>query len=199
MIEPDDDGLTLAQQLDFDNMLDFDDDTVSSFVNASGDDRSFRAEMRDIFKPVVEVPKQHFIIGQDPKQVLDEFEKLMQFESQKPYNSDTRKRYKMYLKELFDGGVFNKRDELFNQGAKARAHKFYMQQAIQVHSKGGKTPLKKLYHNYKNGYDKFVLLSDNHSGHNANDETIDADELLKSVSAEMDAISDEAFLLSVLE
>ena len=71
----------------------------------------------------------------------------------------TAMKYCGYMHMLFEHGVFSSRADFFDIGARAHAHQFYRSFAEQkVAENGGKTSAKKLYRNFSNGFDKFVLL-----------------------------------------
>jgi len=71
----------------------------------------------------------------------------------------TAMKYSRYMRMLFDHGIFSTRADFFKVGARARAQKFYQSQAEKkALENGGKTSAKKLYRNFANGFDKFVLL-----------------------------------------
>ena len=71
----------------------------------------------------------------------------------------TAMKYSRYMRMLFDHGIFSTRADFFKVGARACAQKFYQSQAEKkALENGGKTSAKKLYRNFANGFDKFVLL-----------------------------------------
>lgn len=71
----------------------------------------------------------------------------------------TAMKYSRYMRMLFDNGIFSTRADFFKAGARARAQKFYRSKAEQkALENGGKTTAKKLYRNFANGFDKYVLL-----------------------------------------
>ena len=71
----------------------------------------------------------------------------------------TAVKYCRYMCMLFDNGIFSTRADFFKAGARARAHDFYRSKAEQkALENDGKTTAKKLYRNFANGFDKYVLL-----------------------------------------
>tara|TARA_B110001450_G_scaffold221094_1_gene216927 strand:+ start:38 stop:745 length:708 start_codon:yes stop_codon:yes gene_type:complete len=74
----------------------------------------------------------------------------------------TAVKYRRYMSMLFDHGIFTTRADFFKAGARTRAHEFYKSQGEKKATEnGGKTNAKKLYRNFANGFDKFILLCAN--------------------------------------
>lgn len=99
--------------------------------------------------------------GKQADDVLAEFEALLVRDG---FNvgggSDgTARKYARYMKMLFDHGVFKCRSDFFLPDSREKAHKFYREFAFTKASEnGGKTSASKLFGNFKNGFDKFVML-----------------------------------------
>lgn len=71
----------------------------------------------------------------------------------------TALKYSRYARMLFDHAIFSTRADFFLPGARVLAHQFYRSEAEKkAFENGGKTSAKKLYRNFANGFDKFVLL-----------------------------------------
>jgi hypothetical protein len=99
--------------------------------------------------------------GEAANAVLREFEMLLVADGYKvgPNRDGTAMKYCRYMKMLFDHDIFTCREDFFRPGARNRAHEFYRSFAkSKADEAGGATKYKKLYKNFANGYDKFVLL-----------------------------------------
>lgn len=129
--------------------------------------------------------------GEDANVVLCEFESLLVADGYKVgSNRDgTAIKYCRYMKMLFDHDIFVCRDDFFRPGARNRAHSFYMSMAkSKANEAGGRVSRKKLYKNFANGYDKFVLLGTFHATEDLGCESegdilaeLSVDELLESL------------------
>lgn len=100
-------------------------------------------------------------IDEAAKDVLREFERALMDDGFKVgANRDgTAYKYSRYMKMLFDHKIFSRRADFFRPGARAHAHKFYRSAAEKKAGESNtKTSAIKLYRNYANGFDKFVLL-----------------------------------------
>ena len=74
-------------------------------------------------------------------------------------------KYARYLGILFDDGVISDRSQLFEPGARQAAYAYYQNEADFKFLCGtGRTPAKKLFTNYKRGFDTFVALADASAG-----------------------------------
>ena len=100
--------------------------------------------------------------GKQADDVLAEFEDLLKRDGYSVgVNADgTARKYARYMKMLFDHGVFRCRADFFEHDSREKAHAFYRSIAQETASKnGGKTSAGKLFLNFRNGFDKFVMLA----------------------------------------
>lgn len=100
--------------------------------------------------------------GKPGDEVLSEFEELLKRDGfQVGGNADgTARKYARYMKMLFDHDIFRSRVDFFQADSREKAHAFYRRFALATASeKGGKTSASKLFSNFKNGFDKFVMLA----------------------------------------
>ena len=101
-------------------------------------------------------------VSDEQAQVLEEFMQLLLdngYDKGKKRDGAASK-YCGYMQMLFDGGIFSRRADFFKCDSRARAHRFYMQCAQEKASNNQcKTSARKMYTNFVNGFDKFVLLS----------------------------------------
>jgi hypothetical protein len=109
----------------------------------------------------VHVPSQ----GDSPDDVMAEFSLLLKADGfVDGSNGDgTAKKYVRYMKMLFEHDVFKSRGNFFLPGARAKAHVAYRVIAQDKARAGGKTSARTLYKNYKNGFDRYVFLADEHA------------------------------------
>lgn len=93
---------------------------------------------------------------------MEEFRELLladgYFDSPGAKGSGTIRKYVSYMKILFDTDTFHSRDDFFKPGARNKAHAALFAEAVRKSSQGG-TKASKLYCNFKNGFDKYVLLA----------------------------------------
>ena len=100
--------------------------------------------------------------GKQADDVLTEFEMLMKRDGFKMSSSGdgTARKYARYMKMLFDHGVFKQRADFFNADSREKAHNFYREMADKKAAEDGcTTSASKLVSNYKNGFDKYVMLT----------------------------------------
>lgn len=91
--------------------------------------------------------------------VLLEFEDLLLEDGYNMGKQDgAASKYPRYMKMLFTNDVFKCRDDFFDPNARVKAHRFYSSRAI-ADSKTTKTSAEKLYRNYRNGFDKYVIMA----------------------------------------
>lgn len=117
----------------------------------------------------VHVPPQ----GDSPDDVAAEFSLLLKADGYVDgSNGDgTAKKYVRYMKLLFEHEVFKSRGDFFLPGARAKAHMAYRVIATDKAKLGGKTSARKLFKNYKNGFDRYVFLADEHARRKPNETT----------------------------
>jgi hypothetical protein len=100
--------------------------------------------------------------GKQADDVLAEFEELLKRDGFRVGGGTdgTARKYARYMKMLFDHGVFTCRDDFFKSDSREKAHAFYRSVALEKTSEnGGKTSASKLFGNFKNGFDKFIMLA----------------------------------------
>lgn len=137
-------------------------DTTSDIgrVDYTGlDDFGDDAEKDTIVKPIAIGQKN---MPQSKQSVLEEFHQLLLQDGYHVGKSGdgTAVKYCRYMKMLFDSGVFSCREDFFGPSARSLAHATYVDIAkTKAHEGNSRTTWKKLYKNYANGFDKFVLLA----------------------------------------
>jgi len=100
--------------------------------------------------------------GKEADDVLAEFEELLKRDGfGVGCGADgTARKYARYMKVLFDNGVFVRRSDFFKPDSREKAHAFYRGIALEKATEnGGTTSAKKLFNNFKHGFDKFVMLA----------------------------------------
>jgi len=117
----------------------------------------------------VHVPPQ----GDSPEDVSAEFSMLLKADGfVDGSNGDgTAKKYVRYMKLLFEHEVFQSRGDFFLSGARTKAHMAYRLIATDKARLGGKTSANKLFKNFKNGFDRYVFLADEHARRKPNETT----------------------------
>lgn len=100
--------------------------------------------------------------GKQADDVLAEFEELLKRDGFKVGGGSdgTVRKYARYMKMLLDHDVFTCRADFFKPDSREKAHAFYRRMALEKASEnGGTTSAGKLFGNFKNGFDKFVMLA----------------------------------------
>ena len=120
----------------------------------------------------VHVPPQ----GDSPEDVMAEFSLLLKADGfvDGPNGDGTAKKYVRYMKLLFEHDVFKSRGDFFLAGARAKAHTAYRVIAQDKALAGGTTKASRLFKNYKNGFDRYIFLADEHAKRKP-DETTEPD------------------------
>ena len=100
-------------------------------------------------------------VSAEARNVLREFRQLLIRDGYRVGRGDgTATKYCRYMQMLFENDIFTSRDDFFKPAARSRAHAFYMQCAQKkAQETDCRTSVKKLYKNFANGFDKFVLLA----------------------------------------
>jgi len=100
--------------------------------------------------------------GKQADDVLVEFEMMLKRDGFKTTSGGdgTARKYARYMKMLFDNDVFKARDDFFKTDSREKAHSFYREMANKKAAEDGSTTsASKLFSNFKNGFDKFVMLA----------------------------------------
>jgi len=123
---------------------------------------SRHASTRPPTRPPANQPTARVPSSESAEAIMQEFRELLTAdgycESPGAKNGGTIKKYVTYMKILFDSGTFHCRADFFKPGARNKAHASLFAEAVRK-SASGKTKVSKLYSNYKNGFDKYVLLA----------------------------------------
>ena len=123
---------------------------------------SRHASARPPARPPANQPTARPPSSESAEATMEEFRGLLladgYFDSPGAKGSGTIRKYVSYMKILFDTGTFHSRDDFFKPGARNKAHAALFAEAVRKASQGG-TKASKLYCNYRNGFDKYVLLA----------------------------------------